>query len=138
MITDTFEAAIAPGVVEADEWAMICRSPFPNTLVIGPPDIAGSIITSVLPSLQRPIRHCDHCVAAVIREVRNGTLVIWAVERLDPDEQDQLFDFIGDCGNVVQVLSVTSIDPFEQVQRGAFAEDLYYRLSTIRLNVTPT
>ncbi len=123
-------------VSELDELAIICRPPFPNALLVGSFDSIASLIARVWPSLQRPIIYWDHGVPATIQGLRRGTLVIWAVERLPPAEQDRLCAFIGDRGKAVQVISAATVDPFEQVRRGTFADGLYYRLNIVRLHPT--
>ncbi len=116
---DRFRSISGRGVSEPDELGIMCRPPFPNVLLLGSVDGIALVIARVWSSLQRPIAYWDHGVPATIQGLGRGTLVIWAVERLPPAEQDGLGAFIGDRGQAVQVISAT-VDPFEQVRRGTF------------------
>jgi PAS domain S-box-containing protein len=77
-----------------------------------------------------------------------GTLFLDEVGELSPSFQVKLlrvlqtgsFEMVGGEGSIkvdVRVVSATNRDPKEMVARGAFREDLYYRLRVVPLHVPP-
>jgi hypothetical protein len=126
---------IALSVGDPDELRILTHAACPNALLIGPDDMAGAFVALLLPRLQPPFSHCERSFAAAICGFERGTLVIWSVERLDASEQRHLLAFL-DRQRGVQILSVAGTSLFEHVQRGAFLEELYYRLNTVLIDVT--
>jgi transcriptional regulator of acetoin/glycerol metabolism len=121
-------------ILDADDLDVIVRPPFPNALLIGAMETVGSLLSMLLPYGRRPLTHCDHCLHGAIRQLREGTLVIWSVERLDPAAQRTLLDFVAERRDM-QVISIAASDLFQRVQRGEFSEALYYRLNTVLIEM---
>jgi two-component system response regulator FlrC len=66
-----------------------------------------------------------------------GTLVLEAVDALTPGLQGQLLQALQDRPGDVRLISLASRDLLAEVKAGRFAEDLYYRLNVIPLNLPP-
>lgn len=86
--------------------------------------------------------------AGRIRSAEGGTLFLDEVGELPLNIQAKLLRFLesGECQAVgesaavqtnVRVIAATHRDLYEQVQRGAFREDLYYRLNVVPLELPP-
>jgi DNA-binding NtrC family response regulator len=86
--------------------------------------------------------------AGVIRTARDGTLFLDEVGDLPLDVQPKLLRFLeqGEVTPVgearpqrvdVRILAATNADLEQRVAEGRFREDLYYRLSVIRIHVPP-
>jgi hydrogenase-4 transcriptional activator len=84
----------------------------------------------------------------LIRSAANGTLFLDEIGDLPPDVQPKLLRFLeqGEIMPVgetrpfqvdVRVLAATNADLEQRVAEGRFREDLYYRLSVIRIHVPP-
>ena len=70
----------------------------------------------------------------------NGTLLIQEVENLSLAAQSQLLQLLDSeatQANNVRVMTSTNVHLFERVQRGAFREDLFYRLNVMHLIIPP-
>jgi DNA-binding NtrC family response regulator/tetratricopeptide (TPR) repeat protein len=84
----------------------------------------------------------------LIRSAAGGTLLLDEIGDLHPDVQPKLLRFL-EQGEVmpigetrpqavnVRVLAATNADLEQRVAEGKFREDLYYRLSVIRIHVPP-
>ncbi|HEY0720990.1 MAG TPA: sigma-54 dependent transcriptional regulator [Gammaproteobacteria bacterium] len=83
-----------------------------------------------------------------IRSAEGGTLFLDEVGELPLNIQAKLLRFLesGECQAVgetcpvqsnVRIIAATHRDLYEQVQRGAFREDLYYRLNVVPLELPP-
>jgi DNA-binding NtrC family response regulator len=73
-----------------------------------------------------------------VQEARGGTIVFDEIASLDMEMQEWLAGRLADDGaSGVRVISTTSMELRERVQRGTFREDLYYRVNMIPLDVPP-
>jgi DNA-binding NtrC family response regulator/tetratricopeptide (TPR) repeat protein len=84
----------------------------------------------------------------LVRTAAGGTLFLDEIGDLPPDVQPKLLRFleqseimpVGDVRPIrvdVRVLAATNADLEQRVAEGKFREDLYYRLSVIRIHVPP-
>ncbi|MCC7145162.1 MAG: sigma 54-interacting transcriptional regulator [Phycisphaeraceae bacterium] len=78
----------------------------------------------------------------------SGTIFLDEIGTLDPQLQVKLlrvlqereFERVGDHRTVkvdVRVIAATNLDLEEEVRRGTFREDLYYRLNVVTINIPP-
>ncbi len=83
-----------------------------------------------------------------LERAERGAALLDEVGRLAPAAQGKLLRFLQDGGATrvgtratrsldVRVLAATSEDLEQSVERGAFREDLYYRLSVVRIRLVP-
>jgi DNA-binding NtrC family response regulator len=64
-----------------------------------------------------------------------GTLIVDEVAWLTMQEQTQLLEWLEAASPRPKVISTSSQPLFSRVERGLFAEPLYYRLNVIRMPV---
>jgi hypothetical protein len=62
---------------------------------------------------------------------RASTLIIHDVDTLAPRQQLALLTWLNDAGRDAQVISLSSSSVYPLLQRGAFLEQLYYRINTV-------
>ena len=119
--------------VLASEFDVLGREPYPNALVLGSSTVVREAMTALLPHLSQPVSQCNKGVSRPPFVKARGTLVVWNVDLLDSREQRRLFDVMEEYRGLV-VISVTTTELFERVQRGEFVEALYYRLNIVRVH----
>jgi len=76
---------------------------------------------------------CWH--AGAIWPVTPHTFIVENVETLSPAEQRELLDRLSAVPSCVQVISTSEGSVYEAVTRGAFLDDLYYRLNIVRVEL---
>ena len=75
-------------------------------------------------------------IAAAFARAKTGTIVFDEISDLPPEVQSHLVRAVDGLGETAPRLMATSqVDVDAQTQSGAFRQDLFYRLSTISLNV---
>jgi DNA-binding NtrC family response regulator len=70
----------------------------------------------------------------------NGTLLIQEIDNLSATAQSDMLRLLDSAAakeNNVRLMTATNVHLFERVQRGAFREDLFYRLNVIHLIIPP-
>jgi hypothetical protein len=67
-----------------------------------------------------------------------GTLILHEVAALSPEEQQMLRDWLDSRRRRTQVITTSTVALFPLVTRGAFFEDLYYRLNVAYARVLPS
>jgi DNA-binding NtrC family response regulator len=65
--------------------------------------------------------------------VTSGTLIIWGVDALSPEQQRHLLAWMTGAGANVQIISISERQLFPRVWQKAFLDDLYYRLNMVCL-----
>ena len=112
------------------ELAIACSPPYPNALIVGPPNTARRTLAILLPRLKLPVVHWH--VGSNIKRFPpdSGTLVIWNVERLNAAHQRWLLD-ARQPYSAAQIIAVAATDLFERVECGEFLDTLYYRLNVV-------
>lgn len=65
-----------------------------------------------------------------------GTLILWDIAQLTPDQQIELYGWMNRRHRDTQIVSVTSARLPGLVERGQFHEGLFYRLNVISLRAT--
>jgi hypothetical protein len=107
-----------------------------NTLIVGTPETADALVTSLLPSLETPITSWPTTVASRPSRDAARTLIIPGLHRLDALEQQQLVEWLDDRWQHVHVISLSDRQIFPLVEQGTFVEALYYRLNLLHLDLT--
>lgn len=115
--------------------AMLCRPPHPNALLIGLSETARAAISTILSDLPQPVAESDSSSISGALSSAARTIIIWNVDRLDAPQQRRLLEFIERSGAAVQIISVSTTELFDRVERGEFLDALYYRLNVIRIEV---
>lgn len=87
--------------------------------------------------LRRPICSLTPKPGVVLPEPTGGTLIVLEVDRLDSDQQAQLLRWLNQRQTPAQVVCTSCESLFRRVQAGHFLTDLYYRLNSVLLDVTP-
>lgn len=120
--------------VEAFDWQLIVNTR-PNLLVEGPQESTESLIAVLASVSPEPLR--DWRLSA--EGAAAPTLLVRDVDELTVEEQRQLMDRMrGTEGQPMprQIISTSATAVFSLVERGLFLEDLYYRLNSIRLEIS--
>jgi hypothetical protein len=115
----------------AQDLTIVGRAPYPNTLLIGAAAEVAGAIAALVAQCRRPVAHW--AAATVESSAASGTVVLWRVETLNVRHQRHLLDVLNDQPGALQFISVAASDPFALVQQGMFLDDLYYRLSVVRI-----
>ena len=94
------------------------------------------VISSLLPCVQSPIQYWDPLVIREPVASGYGTLVVWELDRCDAEQQQWLLTWLSTRPEPAQVISTASSHLFARVAYGAFLDALYYRLNTVRVELT--
>ncbi|MFH1287655.1 MAG: sigma 54-interacting transcriptional regulator [bacterium] len=79
-------------------------------------------------------------VGAPLTLADSGTLLISEIEKINSVIQAKLLDIMEGFYPYpvdIRLIGVTNIDLYSEVLKGAFSEDLYYRLSVLPINLVP-
>lgn len=115
-------------------WNEIARSHH-NVLLAGTPCVTSGLIAALLPHLRGPVyQYLDSSLPLPA----SGALILSEVGALNSGEQTKLLQWLdGFYGGVpVQIVSTTSTSLESLTESGAFDQTLYYRLNTIRFDLT--
>ena len=93
-----------------------------------------TVLTAVAPNLPRPVTTWSGTQS--LATVRDGTLIVRLVDRFDAEQQRQLLRWLEETAGRVRVIATTPGSLFRLVQRGIFLDVLYYRLNTLRVDIT--
>jgi hypothetical protein len=102
----------------------------PNLLLIGPD-------TATRPYLDRlmtlpSVRSCDSTEPCLPNEPVRG-LIVRDVERLTPEGQDQLVEWLNGPGFHTRIVATSVTSLYPMVERGEFSDALYYRINMVIL-----
>ena len=117
--------------VRPDEWRLLVTAR-PNVLLEGAHETTDDIVDEAMGWL--PMPHATWCGAPPSGD-RPATLVVRSISEFDQGEQLSLLDWLDAPGDRVQVICTTTEPLYPMVGRGAFLENLYYRLNVLRLDV---
>ena len=107
-----------------------------NLLVRGEKSATTATVVALSEDLSAPLVTWSAESRARLPEVRQGTVVLLDVDRMDLASQEALLAWLDACGGRVRVISTADVDLFERVMTGNFLDPLYYRLNTIVVDVT--
>lgn len=107
-----------------------------NFLLIGPAPDTRAFLAALMTSLTPPIA-CRNGGAPEWPTAPVGSLVILDVDRLTETCQQQLLEWLNGDGRGARVIATSTRPVFPDVERGRFSDDLYYRLNTVTLLLSP-
>jgi hypothetical protein len=108
----------------------------PCVLVIGAADRAEEFLAPLMTELASPVVYLD-AANPTFPETPGGTVIVRNVEGLTPRDQHQFLDWLNAQRELGRVVAISSRNLFPRVQRGAFCEQLYYRLNTVIVELKP-
>jgi hypothetical protein len=111
--------------------AVSCRR-LPNLLLIGPEAATRPYLDRLMTSPS--VRACDSTAPHLPRETVQD-LVVRDVERLTPDGQEQLVDWLNGPGFHTRIVATSGKSLYPMVERGEFSDALYYRINMIILRL---
>jgi len=109
-----------------------CRRRLPNLLLIGPETATRPYLDRLMASPS--VRACDGTAPHWPREAVED-LVVRDVERLTPDGQEQLVDWLNGPGFHTRIVATSGTSLYPMVKRGEFSDALYYRINMITLRL---
>jgi hypothetical protein len=104
----------------------------PNLMLSGATEAAESVLDQVKVALLRPVREFD-CTKDLSLPSHGGTLILRHVSSLDSAQQVSLLQWLDTHAGNSQVVSLAAVPLFPLVERGAFLDQLFYRLNTVHL-----
>jgi hypothetical protein len=110
---------------------LLFREWHPHVLLVGNDASIKPALARVRPQLRTPISHWRPAVATDPPLVTSGSLIIWDVGALSPDQQRHLLAWMTGAGANVQIISIAESQLFPRVRQKAFLDDLYYRLNMV-------
>ncbi len=120
-------------VDSADDWRAVYLH-HANVLLEGPDTAIAPIVRQLLPHLRQPIVSIRSRTAFALPTTEIGSLILDEVHTLTMQDQVRLLELLN-VATRPQVISTSSQSLFLRVERGLFAEALYYRLNIIRLRI---
>ena len=118
-----------------NDWFVV-QTAHPNMLLSGPREATQACLLALTSELQRPV-HDGPASDAFLTTPAGGTLVLRDVDGFDLDRQRQLLRWLDASHNGrTQVVSLTTVPLYAQVQAGLFLSQLYYRLNVVYFKVT--
>jgi hypothetical protein len=125
------DADISSRICKRDvaEAISMLRQGRPNMLVVGDVD---TFLDQIRPNLVPPVACWTPSDAATRPTTSFRTLIVRDVDDLRVSQYEWLIDLTTD----VQIISTTRAPLFPAVQRGAFPDGLYYRLTVVTLNLS--
>jgi Sigma-54 interaction domain len=123
------------GVTDHD----LARTSKANVFVVGAEDEAAKLVASLRPCLFTPIvvRRRGEPLRLEQAAAPAGTIVVYDVETLTPEEQEALNRWLGTARGRVRVVSCASRPLLPAVEAGDFNDALYYRLNVVTIHLTP-
>jgi hypothetical protein len=109
-----------------------CHRRSPNLLLIGPDTATRPYLDRLMASPS--VRACDSAAPHLPRETVQD-LVVRDVERLTPDGQEQLVDWLNGPGFHTRIVATSGKSLYPMVERGEFSDALYYRINMIILRL---
>jgi len=102
-----------------------------NMLIRGEKSAATATVVALSADLSMPLVTWSAGSDATLPALRQGTVVLQDVDRLDLRAQRELLVWLDERGGCVRVISTARGDLFDLVVSGEFLDPLYYRLNTI-------
>jgi hypothetical protein len=102
-----------------------------NMLIRGEKSAATATVVALSADLSMPLVTWSAGSAVSFPVLRQGTVVLQDVDRLDLCAQRELLSWLDERGGRVRVISTARGDLFDLVTSGEFLDPLYYRLNTI-------
>lgn len=115
-----------------DDWKLATATRH-NLLLVGSSSATNAMLVALMSHLRAPLCQFKPRAGVAVPQPTEGTLVLLDVDRLDKDQQEQLFRWLGALEGRVQVISTTSEALFPLVETGVFLTALYYRLNIVRI-----
>jgi hypothetical protein len=108
----------------------------PNLLLIGPGALAEEFLVPLMPCLASPVLYLD-ATRPSLPTTSVGTVIVRDVSQLARPHQRQFIEWLNAQNGTTRVITVSPRSLFQGVQRGAFLEELYYRLNTVLIELNP-
>jgi Sigma-54 interaction domain len=108
----------------------------PNVLLEGPESAVAATLLALKPFIQAPVQSLLPHDPLRLPESDARTFVVHDVDGLSGEDQNRLFQWLGDRPAGLQVIATTSHPLFEMTMNGAFLPALYYRLNVVRIAVS--
>jgi hypothetical protein len=110
-----------------------------SLFVIGGDDEVADFFTPLWPTLVTPIvvRYRGEALRLPPASTPVGTVVIYDLNTLTPEEQDELNQWIGGARGHAWVVSTAWESLLPQVEAGVFNAELYYCLNVVTIDLTP-
>jgi hypothetical protein len=102
-----------------------------NMLIRGEKSAATATVVALSADLSMPLVTWNAGSDVSLPALRQGTVVLHDVDRLDLSAQRGLLAWLDERGGRVRVISTARGDLFDLVMSGEFLDPLYYRLNTI-------
>ena len=102
-----------------------------NLLIRGEKSVATATVVAFSADLSIPLVTWTAGSNVSLPALRQGTVVLQDVDRLDQNAQRELLAWLDDRGGRVRVISTARGDLFDLVTSGEFLDPLYYRLNTV-------
>ena len=102
-----------------------------NMLIRGEKSAATATVVALSADLSIPLVTWTAGSSVSLPALREGTVVLQDVDRLEPSTQRELLTWLDERGGRVRVISTARSDLFALVLSGEFLDSLYYRLNTI-------
>lgn len=118
----------------AEEWRAVYLRHV-NVLLEGPETAIEAVLQRLLPHLREPLVSIQPRVAFSLPDIDIGTLILNDVTRLTMQQQAELLEWLNAASPSPQLISTSRQPVFPRIERGLFAEALYYRLNVIRMPV---
>jgi hypothetical protein len=106
-----------------------------NMLVRGEKSAATATVVALSTDFSMPLVTWNSGAGVGLPPLRQGTIVLQDVDRLDLEAQRELLTWLDERGGRVRVISTARRDLFDLVTAGEFLDPLYYRLNTIVVDV---
>lgn len=106
-----------------------------NVMLEGPETATGDVIRKLFPHLRQPVVSIRSGASLPLPTTEIGTLILDDVQALARHDQAQLLDWLNAAASRPQLISTARQPVFPRVERGLFAEELYYRLNVIRIQI---
>jgi hypothetical protein len=109
-----------------------CHRRLPNLLLIGPDTATRPYLDWLMASPS--VRACDGTAPHLPSETVQD-LVVRDVERLTPDGQERLVNWLNGPGFHTRIVATSGQSLYPLVKRGEFSDALYYRINMITLRL---
>jgi sigma-54-interacting transcriptional regulator len=105
----------------------------PNLLIENKRASLDSVLEQLGAVCESPMAVCRFPGVLDLRAEPGGTLVLANIDRLTISQQLTLFDWLGQKGGDIQVVSITRAPMAGLIADGLFLEGLFFRLNTVAI-----